>query len=263
MSGRRVQSHLRVISALALVLALSGCITETTGVKRNVDLQKSLQAHIDLGLGYLAQGDLPRAKEKLARAMEIDPNSASAHNAYGLLFQLEEEIDLAEKHFRRAIRLNSKYSLVRNNFGAFLYAEGRYEEAIEQLKVAVQDPFYRARSQVYENLGVCYLKTRDKKLAQEAFGRSISLNPRQTRSLLELAELQFGQQDYPQARDLYQRYIAIEQQSARSLWLGIRVAQIFQKRDDLASYALMLRNIFPASPEYQLYRESRTRNPGI
>ena len=257
MSGRLAQLRIRAISALTLLLALSGCITETTGLKRNLDLQKSLQAHIDLGLGYLAQGDLARAKEKLARAMEIDENSASAHNAYGLLFQLEEEMDLAEKHFRRAIQLNPKYALVRNNFGAFRYAEGRYEEAIEQLKVGAQDPFYRARSQVFENLGICYLKTRDKKLAEEAFDHAIALNPRQTRSLLELAELKFGQQDHPQARDLYKRYIAIAEQSARSLWLGIRVAQIFQNRDDVASYALMLKNIFPASLEYQLYRESQ------
>jgi len=251
-----IQSCVGTVTVMVVLLLLSGCITETNRVERKADPVKSLQTHIDLGLGYLAQGDLARAKEKLARALEIDKNSAVVHNAYGLLFQLENETKLAEKHFRRAIRLDPKYAMARNNFGAFLFAESRFEEAIEQLKIGVQDPFYRARSQVYENLGVCYLKTGDKKSAEVAFDRALSLNSRQTRSLLEQAELVFEQQDYTRARDLYQRYIGMAEQSARSLWLGIRVAQIFRNRDEAASYAMMLKNIFPATPEYQMYQES-------
>ena len=253
---------MRMICATILLLTLSGCITETNGVTQRIDPDKALQAHLDLGLGYLAQGDLARAKEKLTRAMQIAPNSPLAHNAYGLLFQLEEEMELAEKHFRRSVRLDPSFTRARNNFGAFLFAEGRYKEAIEQLKIGVQDPLYRARSQVYENLGVCYVKVGDEQLAEEAFEHAISLNPRQPRSLLELAELEFSHQDHVRARNLYNRYIELEEQSARSLWLGIRVAEIFQNGDEAASYILMLRNIFPASAEYRMYRESRSRSPG-
>lgn len=257
-----MQNHVRAVTVVTMfsvtvLLVLSGCVTETHRVGRPVDLEKSLQAHVDLGLGYMAQGNLARAKEKLNRAMEIDPNAATVHNAYALLFQLENETEIAEQHFLRAIRLDPKYSAARNNFGAFLFSEGRYKEAIEQLEVGAQDPFYRSRSQVFENLGVCYLKTGDKKSAKEAFDHATSLNPRQTRSILELAELAYEQQDYSQAQNLYKRYLAISEQSARSLWLGIRVAQIFQKNDELASYALMLKNIFPASLEYKMYQESR------
>ena len=261
MNGRWVHSYRRTNCAMILLLVLSGCITETNREELKADPEKSLQNHIDLGLGYLAQGDLAVAKEKLARAMEIDPNSALTHNAYGLLFQLEEEMKLAEKHFRRAIRLDSNFAMARNNYGAFLFAEGRYEEAIEQLKIGVQDPFYQARSQVYENLGVCYLKLGDTASAEEAFEHAIALNSKQRRSLLELAVLLFGQQDHVNARNLYRRYIEVEEQSARSLWLGVRIAEIFQNDDEAASYILMLRNIFPTSPEYQMYLSSRSRNP--
>ena len=245
-----------IIASLLIVLLLSGCITETNRSKLKADPEKSLQAHIDLGLGYLSKGDLGRAKEKLGRAMELDSNSAVVHNAYGLMFQVEDENGLAEKHFRRAIRLDSKFALARNNYGAFLFAEGRFNEAIEQFKIGVKDPFYRARSQVYENLGVCYLRIDDKKSAEEAFDHAIALNPRQLRSLLEQAVLVFEQQDYTRARSLYRRYIGMVDQSARSLWLGIRVERIFENRNEVASYALRLKNIFPASPEYKLYQES-------
>jgi type IV pilus assembly protein PilF len=244
------------IIALLLILVLSGCITETNRLKLKADPEKSLQAHIDLGLGYLSKGELGRAKEKLARAMELDPKSALVHNAYGLMFQLEEESALAEKHYRRSIRLDSKFAVARNNYGAFLFSEGRFKEAIEQFKIGVKDPFYRARSQVYENLGICYLRTGEKKLAEEAFEHAISLNPRQIRSLLEQAVLVFERQDYARAQSLYRRHIGITEQSARSLWLGIRVERIFENRNEVASYALMLKNIFPASPEYKLYQES-------
>ena len=241
---------------LAAVAALSGCVTETTLQERRADPEKSLQTHVDLGIGYLSRGDLARAKEKLDRAMELDGNSALVHNAFGLLYQVEGEDAIAERHFQRAIRLDPRFALARNNYGALLFEAGRYPEAIAQLRAAAEDPFYRARPQVYENLGVCYLRLPDLAAAEEAFKRAVAMNPSQARSLLELAELAFGRQDYVNAREFYSRYVVEAQQSARGLWLGIRIARVFQDRNQEASYAMMLKNIFPASDEYRQYQES-------
>lgn len=238
------------------LLATGGCVTETTGPERKANPEKSLQAHVDLGLGYLSRGDLTRAKEKLDRAMEIDGNSAIVHNAFGILYQVDGDSETAERHFQRAIRIDPRFALARNNYGAFLYDQGRYGEAIEQLQAAARDPFYRSRAQVYENLGICYLKIGDAAAARDSFTRAIGINAEQPRSLLELAELAFRQPDYVTARKWYQRFEQISEQSARSLWLGIRIARIFGSRNDEASYALMLKNIFPTSDEYRQYQDS-------
>ena len=250
------------IQSLALIVAvlfLSGCVTEGGQPKRKINTQAQVEALLGLGVGYIRNQEYARAKENLTKALEIDPNSAPGHNLFGLLFQLEGEPDLAEDYFRRAIRLDPKFSMARNNYGAFLFELGRYQDAIEQLEICAEDRLYGARSMVFENLGVSYQQLSRFEAAEVAFTKSLQLNPSQGRALLELAEIRFEQTRYKESDQLLQRYDMLAQPSARSLWLGIRLARLFNKTDDEASQALALKNIFPTSKEYQLYQDSNRK----
>ena len=247
------------IQSLALIVAvlfLSGCVTEGGQPKRKINTQAQVEALLGLGVGYIRNQEYARAKENLTKALEIDPNSAPGHNLFGLLFQLEGEPDLAEDYFRRAIRLDAKFSMARNNYGAFLFELGRYQDAIEQLEICAEDRLYGARSMVFENLGVSYQQLNRFEEAEAAFTKSLQLNPSQGRALLELAEIRFAQSNYSESSRLLARYGMLVQPSARSLWSGIRLARAFNKKDDEASQALALKNIFPTSKEYQLYQDS-------
>ena len=232
---------------------LTGCRTTTTGLKGRYDPEKALQSNIQLGIGYIRNGEYARANEKLTRALEIDPKSAAAYNAFGSLFQVQGELVLAEQHYKKAIRFDPKLAQARNNYGAFLYDQQRYDAAIKHLEKASEDVLYRMRSQVFENICVCYLKTGDLEKAEKALIRGVRLNPGQPRALLELSEIEFNRRDYVNASSYYKRYIEVSRQHARSLWLGIRIARIFGKQDDEASYSLLLKNIFPASDEFKQY----------
>jgi type IV pilus assembly protein PilF len=206
-----------------------------------------------LGIGYIRNGEYERAKEKLTRALEIDSDSAEAHNAFGLLFQVQGEYVIAEESYKRAIRLDKEFTQARNNYGAFLFEQQRYKAAIKQLEKASEDTLYRLRSQVFENLGRCYLKTGNLVRAEKALVRAVNLNPRQPRALLELSEIQFDRRDFVTSENYFGRYLQVSRHNARSLWLGIRLARVFSKQDDEASYSLMLKNIFPASDEFKQY----------
>ncbi len=242
---------------LSFVLMLGGCVTETTGPSaKQVDPQEVLQKLIDLGIGYLRRGDYGRAKDNIRKALQIDPDSPLALTTFGVIFQLEGENKLAEENFRKAIKSDPAYSQARNNFGAFLFARGRYSEAVEQLLVASVDQFYPKRPQVFENLGVSYLRLGETVKAEDAFYRATSLNINQSRALLELATIRYDQKNYVEAQRLYLRHVGVSQQSSRSLWLCIRIARVFEDEDQEASCALVLKNIFPATPEYKAYQQS-------
>ena len=247
----------KILGMLVLSVNLSSCVTETTGaIKRAPDPIKQLQSHVDLGIGYISNGEYARAKDNLTKALAIDPNSAQAHNAFGTLFQLEGEDSLAEQHFQHAIDVDPNFSRARNNYGAFLYAKGRYQDAVDQLKVAGDDRLYQRRAQVFENLGISYLKLDQTADAETALIKSIQLNPSQRRALLELSELKYNAKEYVSARQLYARHKRVAGQSARSLWLCIRVSRIFNSEDQEASCSLSLRNVFPNTVEFKQYQAS-------
>jgi len=248
---------MRSVGLSLAILLLAGCVSDGGEPKRKVNTQAQVDALLGLGVGYIRNQEYARAKENLTKALSIDPGSASAHNLFGLLFQLEGEPDLADSYFRRAIRLDPKLSMARNNYGAFLFEQGRYEDAIEQLEICAEDRLYGARATVFENLGVSYQRLNRSGEAEAAFVKSLQLNPSQGRALLELAEIRFEQNNYVEANQLLLRHSALVQPSARSLWLGTRLARVLQNSDDEASQALALKNLFPTSKEFQLYQGSR------
>jgi len=47
------------------------------------------------------------------------------------------------------------------------------------------------------------------------------------------------------------------QQSARGLWLGVRLARETGDRDAEGSYALALSNMYPDSAEFQAYQRTQ------
>ena len=246
---------------LGLTLVLGGCVTETTSTgvaarKSSDDVEKQLQSYIALGVGYIRNQEYQHAKDNLNRAIKLDPRSAHAHTMMGYVFQLEGENDTAEQYFRRSIKLDPDYSLARNNFGAFLFAQKRYEQAAAQLRKASEDQLYARRSQVFENLGMCYKELERRGEAEQAFSRSVQLNPGQSRALLEMTDIRLQQRNYVEAQGFYSRYNKSARQNARSLWLGVQLARIFDQQDEAASYALLLKNIFPASAEYKAYLDS-------
>ncbi|MDA1076761.1 MAG: tetratricopeptide repeat protein, partial [Proteobacteria bacterium] len=149
-----------VLSLFVIVLiTLSGCITETSGglPPPRPDTDR-VSAQLDLARGYLENKDFARARGPLTTALEIDPNSAEAHVLFAVLYEQENELEVAEYHYKRALAVDSSNSQALNNYGGFLYRLGRYDDAVKVLRKLVQDTEYHARPQAFENLGLAELQ---------------------------------------------------------------------------------------------------------
>ena len=93
--------------------------------------------------------------------------------------------------------------------------------------------------------------------AEEAFVRTLSMDRTNRIALLELAGIRFEAGDLEGADSYYSTYRQlVRQQSARGLWLGIRLARASGDEDAEASFALALSNLYPASAEYQAYQRT-------
>ncbi|MFG5859819.1 type IV pilus biogenesis/stability protein PilW [Metapseudomonas sp. CR1201] len=243
-------------AALLLVSSalLAACVStgQVDPMKTDKGRDAARDAYIELGIGYLKQGATERAKVPLKKALELDPSNADANAALALVFQTEIEPELAGQHYRKALSSRTDARIL-NNYGSFLYEQGRYQDAYERFQQAASDNLYPERSRVFENLGLTALKMNNPALAKQHFEKSLRLNRQQPTALLEMARLSFEEKQYVPARDYYQRYSRIADQTAQSLLLGSRLATIFEDRDQAASLGLQLKRLYPGTPEYQQY----------
>ena len=245
-----------VRKALALVaVMLSGCVTtgDIDPMRTPEGRERARDAFIELGIGYLERGSTEQAKGPLKQALEIDPKSANAHMVLALAFQLEMEDALAEQHFKQALSIEPNNARLLNNYGSFLFEQERYQDAQKSFLKASEDNMYSERSRVFENLGLTALKLNDIEGAKHHFTRALRLNARQPRALLEMAELAYQEQDFVAARNYYESHTQLSDHSARSLLLGVRLANVFDDRSKAASLGLQLRRLYPGTVQYQQY----------
>ncbi len=244
----------KFIILAVLILGLSACVETVTGDNLTADPEAALASQIMLGEGYLRSGDRARARKHFDRALEYDKSSPGALNGLALIYQLEAEYDKAEDYFKRALRSDNNFSQARNNYALFLYSQKRFEDAYDEFEIVTKDVTYERRPQALVSFGLTAKELGRVDKAEVAFERALSLNNDLLSAIIEMAELKFNRQDYTSAKRLLDRYNTLAQQSARSLWLGIRIERIFGNKDKEASYALALRNLHPYSKEYLEYK---------
>lgn len=245
---------LRVALLFVLAFAMTGCVSSGSGnpMRTSQGRDEARDAYIQLGIGYLQQGESGRAKTPLRKALELDPDSADAHAALALVFQNEMENKLADEHYRKALSSRNDARIL-NNYGSFLFEQKRYEEAMERFSKAAEDNLYPGRSHVFQNMGMTALKLGQREQAETYFTRALRLDSRQPGALLELALMAYEDQQYVPAKRYYDSFSSLAEQSARSLLLGIRLANIHQDRDLAASLALQLKRLYPGTPEYKQF----------
>ncbi len=255
------RNKLVALCTLALLSVLvSACITTTESVfTEKASPEKALERRVELARQYIGEGNWPDAKRNLRLANDIDSRNPEVHEAFALVYQSTGEYELAEESFKKAIKLDPKMSRARNNYAAFLFGRGRYEDAEKQLDYVVKDALYSARPSAFVNLGLCRVQLFDPQGAEEAFVRALAMDRTNRIALLEVAQIRFDAGDFKTAGTYYDTYKRVaRQQSARGLWLGVRLAQATADRDAEGSYVLALRNIYPDSAEFQAYL--RTQN---
>ena len=74
---------LRATLLLLLFTVLTGCVTtgDVNPMRTDKGRDAARDAYIQLGIGYLQQGNTGRAKSPLKKALELDSSNADAHAA--------------------------------------------------------------------------------------------------------------------------------------------------------------------------------------
>lgn len=227
---------------------------KTPPKKENFNAAK---VNIDLGLGYLEQGNVTRAKKKFLHAKSLAPSHAPTRAALGYFYETVGDVKEAEKEYILALKYSKDDTkgAMHNNLGAFLCRQSRFAEADAEFQAAINDKSYIRTAEVYENAGLCALKWPDMDKAEFYFKTAVQRDHRRAQAWLELVEMSFQKKDYQQAQGYLKRYRQVADNTSRSLWLGIQLSDELNDSDSVASQALILKNLFTNSLEYQLYKQ--------
>ncbi len=112
-------------------------------------------AHEFLGfIHFQYDYDFVAAEHEFKRALELDPNDASAHESYGVLLSLLGRHEEALSESRQAAEINPLSPSINSSIGMALIDARRYDEAIAQFKKALELDAYFIPS--YNGLAIAY-----------------------------------------------------------------------------------------------------------
>lgn len=246
-------------SAAALV-CLSGCMTtnETLGAP---DAVRAAELNLQIGTDYLRRGNLAQAKEKIDKAIEQNPRNSEAQITAALLYDRLGETNKADSHFSKALSLDPKNPEVQNNYGAYLCQKGKYQRGEKLMIEAATNPLYRTPEVAFLNAANCARNGGDMKRAEENLRRSLAARPKFSEALLQMADLQYKQNDFLSARGFLERYQEVGRTSPATLWLGVRIEQGLGNAAAAKNYAERLKLEYPRAAQTKELIESE-RNPG-
>ncbi len=128
--------------------------------------------------------DWPGAEREFKRAIELNPNDASAHSSYGTYFQMREQFDEAIAERKLCRELDPLSPTATANVGYPYYYACKYDQAIENYRRALDlDPNY---SWSYLWIGQAYLGKGMYEEAIAEINKAITLSEGNTRMLATL-----------------------------------------------------------------------------
>lgn len=235
--------------ALLAALLLSACAGTQRPPDEKSSARKAAETNTALGRRYMDRRQYEVALEKLRRAVAHDPSYAPAHTLLGVLYETLGMIDKAGDEYRLAVRHAPTNGDVNNNYAVFLCGQGKGEQAEKYFQAAIDDPFYDTRQVAYANAGKCALDRGDLDKAERYLRQSLEYDGKYPAALLPMAEVSLRKEAYLPARGFLQRFEAVGEPSAESLYLGYRIETALGDAAAAAHYRSELLDGFPNSAE--------------
>jgi len=232
------------------VLALLLLVACSSNAKRQTEKAHDAAVYnVQLGLAYMNQGELERAKDKLDRALEQDSGSADVHSARATLFARLNQKDKADEEFRAALRLAPHDPRMVNNYAVYLCQNGHYDEGVKRFLEVAHNALYPTPEAAYTNAGVCLRAAKRDDEARVNFLRALQLKPNFDEAEFQLANLQFEHGEFAPARAGIDSYIGTYNATPDLLLLGVRIARAQGDRLGAQRYARKLQLDFPGTDQ--------------
>ncbi len=204
------RSHAVALRNLSKVLAWAGKHEEADRLALRA-LQKMPD---DANTQYLAggalfrQGDLDGAEAHFRKSLRLAPESAGAHNALGLIFTQRGNLDQAAGCFQRALRINPNLDDAHYNLALVFEAQQNFDLAVQHLQHAIR--INPNSLDAHISLGISFGRKGALDRAKAHFEQALGINPNHAGALYNLAFLFETKGLLDQAAEQYQRVLRVK-----------------------------------------------------
>ena len=248
-------------------------VKKLTGVARNAVRGVALVLLVLLGIATWNQSGVYKDEVTLfTHGASVNSQSWAVNRYAGLAFLELGQFEEAEKHFRRALKINPSYTLALFNLGETLRMQQRYKESLEFYRAALNLDLGSAS--VHAGMGVSLLRLKryeeavssmERALAikpnlprahtfhyftgyalqemnqldgaGEHYEKALQINPHFWRAIDRLAGLRFGQGNYNESLGLYKTLVKIEPENAVAHYnVGVALLKLGRNEEALVSF---------------------------
>ena len=239
-----------IVMLAAAMLFAAGCVSSTTGTPApDPDDNDAAEYNYQLGARYYGNKSYELARDRLERAIELDPRLAKAHMTLGMVYEALDNKRLATESYRNAIRSAPRDFNIQNAYAVFLCRQEDYEEARKYFDRAANHPENDDAEVTLTNAGLCMAQKPDLAAAEEFYRAALEHKETYGEALLQLCLLKYQQEDYLHSRAFLQRYMSSNITTAGVLYLASEIERKLGNDRGRQEFVNQLLRDFPESAE--------------
>lgn len=188
---------------------------------------QNLDAIINLANAQDEIGEYDKALANYNKALELDDKCALAYNNRGFTYYQKKEYEKALNDYNKAIFLNPKLQIAEDNKQKLineLKNKPEYTKILEESKKETQNYKY------YFNLGLAEARNGNLTEAEEAYDKSIDLNPHYAPCYLFKGILKHSQEKYEEAKENYTKAIEEDEKTVDAYFNRAQI--VFAKKSE-------------------------------
>ncbi len=247
---------LGIIVIICMTWGIFGCATQPINT---IPKEQQAQAHLDLAVAYLKAADYTSALRELKDAVKLQPKDPEIHYSIGIAYHGSGLTEKAIEALKYAIDLKSNYSEAHNYIGTIYLANDRYDDAIREFSLALENEVYETPDLALYNMGLVYFKKGEYATAIDKYTRALQRNPNSRIPFLihkDMGVAYLSERNVTKAISHLQKSIELAPYIAEShYWLGICYLTMKESKSALQEF----KSAASADPESVFGKKAQQR----
>ncbi len=240
---------IHIIFLLAVAL-MSACVSGRGGQN---EISNPASYHYQMGLSFISERNYTGALKELTEAEKLEPDNPDVLYYLGYAYIGKKRPDLAEPRLQKAIMLKPNNSTTRNLLGVVCLELKRWDNAIQQFRIAKDDLFYANNDDAAINLALAYLGKGVYLKALEELNAVLRNNPRKIQARVALGRVYFAMDRPEQAVVEYNKALEVfKDYGDAHYYLGLAYLKLQRIADARAAFHEVIR----IKPDSELGRSS-------